>query len=354
MDDGTIVTVLGAGVSSGSGFPLARDLFPRVREFGESLGDSCHKLRLVIEHVVKKADELGCLTPDDLALQMYQRRFGGVKNYDAALNTLYYSRIATDALFLHIERQTSSQTMQPFVDFWHDVIGSYSEKWGAGFPPTKHRLVTFNYDRMPELVLSRHFPEIAGDSYHPKDLYGPNVLNAALSYYSGLEFREDNFCYLKLHGSIGIIPVGKNEIDADFGHRSIHYASLGGTSPEISDNLYFEDTLNETGLPKRKFTPLIAFPADKQRIEEGGQEYNLEDYIKAIRSKANDIFSKAESIRIVGYSFRAPDKKWLIELMRGAPKGAAIIVQNPHAKALCAKLEHFDGFKNVIPIEESW
>jgi hypothetical protein len=352
VDGGTIITVLGAGASAQCGFPLARTLFPRAKEFGESLGDGCAKLRSVIEHVVKRAEELNCLTPDDLALQMYQRRFGGISNYNAALKTLYYSRIVTDALFLHIERQTSAQTMQPFIDFWHDVVGGYSEKWGADFPPTKHCLVSFNYDRMPELGLSRHFPEIAGDAYRPKDLYGPSVLNTALSSYNGLEFQPDRFCYLKLHGSIGIFPIGKNE--SVFGHHFGHYAPIGSTDPQINDTLYFEDALDENGLPKWKFTPLIAFPADKQRIEEGGQEYNFQDYIKLIRSKATEIFSKAESIRIVGYSFRAPDKKWLIELMRAAPDAVRILIQNPHAQTLCKRLEHFDGFKNITAIEEPW
>jgi hypothetical protein len=354
MNDGTIITVFGAGTSAQCGFPLARDLFQRVKEFGESLGDRCPKLRLVIDQVIKKTAELGCSTPDDLALQMYQRRYGGIQNYHQTLNTLYNSRVVTDALFLHTERQMSPQTMQPFVDFWHEVLGSYSDKWRAGFPSTKHRLVSFNYDRMPELALSHHFREVAGDAYNPKDLYGPDVLNTGLSYYDGLKFRDASFSYLKLHGSIGITPVGKNEDLAIFGHHFVHYAPLGRTTPEISDDLYFENTFDESGLPKRKLTPLIAFPADKQRIEEGGSEYNLEDYIKAIRAKANEIFSKAESIRIVGYSFRAPDKKWLIELMRTAPKGAKIIVQNPHAKEICRKLMLFDGFKDVVPIEESW
>ena len=146
MSDGLIITVLGAGASSQCGFPLADDFFPAVKAFGESLGENCRQLRKVIEYVVAKAQELDCLTPDDLALQMYQTKTG--QNYDVTINVLYNSRIVTDAYFLQLERQAVNSTMRAFKHYWHEVVGSYSQDWRGGFPNTRHRLVTFNYDRI--------------------------------------------------------------------------------------------------------------------------------------------------------------------------------------------------------------
>jgi hypothetical protein len=347
MSQSSIVTVLGAGASLQSGFPLADDFFPSVKTFGQSLGENCRQLRKVIEYVVAKAQELGCLTPDDLALQMYQTRAG--QNRDLTINVLYYSRIVTDAYFLHLERQVVASTMRAFKDYWHDVIGSYSQNWRGGFPNTRHRLVTFNYDRIAELSFVRHFPEIATNGM---DLYGPRMLNTGFSgWRSGLKF-EDGFCYLKLHGTVGVMPIGQNEVAYAFGDRFFHYATgLGNEKPAITDELYFE--ADGSDLPKRKLIPLIAFPVDKQHVESGGQEYNFKEYIDAVGTKAREIFRQAERIEIIGYSFRAPDKKWLVSLLGSAQETKKVII-NPHARSICEELERRDGLTNLVPVERRW
>jgi len=254
MEDGYVITVLGAGASVGCGYPLADDFFGCVKAFGESVSEKCPRLSQVIDYVVAKAEELDCLTPDDLALRMYQTRFG--ENRDEAINVLYYARLVTDAFFLATERQVSASAVRAYKDYWHEVLGNYSQTWRSGFPNTKHRLVTFNYDRLAELAFVRHFPEIANNGL---DLYGPRMLNTGFSgWRSALKF-EDGFCYLKLHGSVGVTPIGRNEVAAAFGDRFMHYAAaLPNTKLEITDDLYFE--AGGDGLPKRKLTPLVAFP----------------------------------------------------------------------------------------------
>ena len=304
-------------------------------------------MRTVIEYVVAKAQELDCLTPDDLALQMYQTRTG--QNHKVNLDLLYNSRIVTDAYFLHLERQALNSTMRAFKDYWHEVVGNYSQNWRGGFPDTPHRLVTFNYDRIAELSFVRHFPAIATNGM---DLYGPHMLNTGFSgWRSGLTF-EDGFCFLKLHGTVGVMPLGPNEAGYAFGDRFVHYAAgLANENPAITDELYFE--ANGSDLPERKLIPLIAFPVDKQHVESGGQEYNFKEYIDVVGTKAREIFHQAERIEVIGYSFRAPDKKWLVSLLRDAPNAKKLIV-NPHAKSICEELEHRDGLTNLIPIERRW
>jgi hypothetical protein len=152
MSDQSIVTVLGAGASASCGYPLAADLFPRLEEFGNTLGENRRLLKIAIEHVIAKARELECLTPDDLAFQIEQRRLGGPDNYQAALRTLFYARIATDLFFLHLEQQVTAESMQRFRGYWHDALGAFSDRWFSGFPATRQRLLSFNYDRIPELL----------------------------------------------------------------------------------------------------------------------------------------------------------------------------------------------------------
>jgi hypothetical protein len=238
--------------------------------------------------------------------------------------------------------------MRPFKDYWREVLGNYDQNWRGGVPKTKHRLVTFNYDRVAEMSFVRHFPEIATNGMDP---YGPNMLNTGFSdSRSGLKFEDDAFCYLKLHGTVGVEPIGRNE--AVFDQHFRHYASgLGKENPRITDNLYFESHKNE--MPKRKLAPLVAFPVDKQHIESGGEEYNFKDYINAVGAKARELFREAERIEIIGYSFRAPDKKWLVSLLYSAPEAKKLIV-NPHAKRICEELEHRDGLTNLVPSEHRW
>jgi hypothetical protein len=349
MDDGTTVTVFGAGVSRHCGFPLADDFFPGASAFGESLGEKCPQLRRVIEHVVKRAQELECLTPDDLALRMYQTRVGDGRQ--ATIDTLYYARIVTDAFFLHLERQVSGSMMRAFQEYWHEVVGSYTQNWRAGMPATKHRLVTFNYDRVAELAFLRFFPEIANNGI---DLYGPGMLNTGFSgWRSGLKFEDRTFCYLKLHGTAGVKPFGADEYATAFGDHFGHYASLGDAKFEITDELYFEGPAQENSLPKWKLAPLIAFPVDKQYVESGGFEYSFKNYIGAVGAKARQVFSQAERIDIIGYSFRAPDREWLVALLANAPQADKVVI-NPHAKQICEGLSRRDGITKLTAIERRW
>jgi hypothetical protein len=97
----------------------------------------------------------------------------------------------------------------------------------------------------------------------------------------------------------------------------------------------------------------VAFPVDKQNIESGYDEYNFKDYIDAVGSKARQIFVEAEKIEIIGYSFRAPDKKWLVSLLQNAPQARKLVI-NPHARRICEDLEHRDDVTNLTPIERRW
>jgi hypothetical protein len=302
---------------------------------------------------VKTARDLECLTPDDLALQAHQRRLGGIEKYQAALRTLTYGRITTDAFFLHLEQQVSAQAMQRFRGFWHDALGVFTDDWFKAFPSSEHRLVSFNYDRVPELALLRFFSAAAGQQ-HSLDIYGQEVLNTGLSEHGGCEFAKGRFCFLKLHGSIGIEPVGQNEIDAQFGQSFRHYSPIGSSIDRLTDKFYFKDKPDKDGLPAPRIIPLIAFPVDKQRIEGGGKDYNFERYINAVRPQAEEIFRGASEIRVIGYSFAAPDKQWLLDMMRLAPPESEIIVHNPHAARLCKELTVYDHFKNVTALDDYW
>jgi len=159
---------------------------------------------------------------------------------------------------------------------------------------------------------------------------------------------------LKLHGSIGIEPLGENEIDSHFGHHFRHYSPIEASLEKLTDGFYFDEALDNDGLPTPRVIPLIAFPVDKQRIEAGGRDYSFEKFINAIRPQAEQIFREAAEIRIIGYSFAAPDKQWLLDMMRLAPPETEIIIHNPHAVRLSKELTVYEHFKNVTPLDDYW
>jgi len=73
VNEQLIITILGAGASVKCGYPLANALFSQIGDFGSSLGNGCEHLKKAIDQVIKKADELKCTTPDELAFQIDQR-----------------------------------------------------------------------------------------------------------------------------------------------------------------------------------------------------------------------------------------------------------------------------------------
>jgi hypothetical protein len=343
------LTVLGAGTSAGCGYPLAKEFFPALREFGNSLGSGCEKLRTAIEYVIAEAASVGAQTIDDLTLQALRTRFGGMPNYNRALRRIAFARIVTDAFFLDLETKIQDTCLQPMRDLVTEMFGPYSDNSIHEVPQTNHRLATFNYDRIAEIVFSKFFAPTSRTA-----VYAPSMLNAGVDHPGGAIFEPGRFSFLKLHGTIGVEPYGANEDPRIFGKCFGQYAPFRADrlASLICDSNYFEDQLDPEGLPKSKRVPLIVFPAEKQRIEAGGEEYNLKEYVKAIRATADETFKHAATIRVIGYSFAVPDKEWLISLLLGNPDAKKIII-NPHADQICENLED-DGVSNLVPRNRRW
>lgn len=349
-DDGLIITVLGAGASVGCGYPQAKDLFPQIREFGISLGDSCTKLKNAIDHVVKEAERLQCETPDDLALLTHQQR-GDFNAQQQSYLTLSYARIATDAFFLSLEQQVTPTHLKPYKDYWHEVFGFYRDNIGKNLSTTSHRLFTFNYDRLPEKALIHWYPQLTSNGRN-NEIHGTTMLNSGLTSFDNQGVADDWFCYLKLHGTIGAFPITSNQMGYNFGDRVKHHSSLFNTNVDICDTLYFKESKDENPLTKIKIHPLIVFPCDKQRIESGGQDLYLADYIKTIKESVEKVFRRAKEIRVIGYSFQAPDKQWLLDLIRLAPN-AKLKLLNPDATNIAQSIRFNDDL-NFTPFDSKW
>ena len=273
-----------------------------------------------------------------------------MENYRKAWRTLSLARVATDAFFLHLESQLGRAAMEPMKNLWHEILGPSTDDSAHEFPRTKYRLVSFNYDRVPEITFTRFF---SGSSNIQLDPYSTQVLNCGLNGSEGPTFRQDSFCYLKLHGTIGVEPIGVNE--RVFHDHFRHYASFtrSDSSFQVTDALYFKNEADPDGLPTWNVMPLIVFPADKQRVEAGGQEYNFAEYINAIREQATKIFQQATQIRIIGYSFHPADKEWLVSLLRSASDAKKIVV-NPHADEICEELRAYDDLTNLHALRRRW
>ena len=80
-----------------------------------------------------------------------------MENYRRAWRTVSLARIATDAFFLHLESQIDRAAMEPMKNLWHEILGPSLIQRRTNSRRTKYRLVSFNYDRVPEITFTRFF-----------------------------------------------------------------------------------------------------------------------------------------------------------------------------------------------------
>ena len=152
--------------------------------------------------------------------------------------------------------------------------------------------------------------------------YGTKVLNSGLENGGKVgEFESDRFCFLKLHGSIGLMCNEDN-----FG-QAVRPISDFATwvPPSISDSTYFSD--QPTWQTWRE--PLIVFPYEKDFVmSNANNKFEFRDYIKSVWERASQVIQEASEIRVIGYSFDLMDSKYLVNLLRKAEHCKLLVIQN--------------------------
>jgi len=323
----TKVYILGAGCSVKYGYPLAAKFIPAFESFSSSLGGDAQKLKHAVDETVVLMREAKVQTVDELVFRIHNRalddpRQQSTQAYRVRLQRILRAKIATVALFLALEQRANAETL----DSYHRLILNIfpgSGDWRQRFRDTRCHLLTFNYDRLFEMSLLRMF----GIDADTQLLYGENILNSGLHHCMGdsMGFRDDRFCFLKLHGSVGM------RIHEEYG-QPCYYPYFDGKKPgekiELNDERFFAKSGNP--LPQdRDPEPLIVFPFEKDFVRSGSpNQLAFREYITAVWQQAERVVESASEIWFIGYSFAMMDRTAVIRLLAHAKQCKCFVIQN--------------------------
>ena len=346
----TTVYILGAGCSVKYGYPLAAGFIPELESFSCTLGGDSTKLKRCVDETVALLRQENVQTLDDLTFRIHNGALddphhSSTQAYGVRDRRILHAKIATAALFLHLEQSAKAKVLDGYQRLILKLFPGSSD-WRQRFRNTNCRLLTFNYDRLFELALLRTFRI----EPHEGLLYGEDILNSGLNNNMGrgIGFASDRFCFLKLHGSIGM------RIREEAGGPR-YYPYLDGLRPgevlNINDERFFANAANPSPY-ERDPDPFIVFPFEKDFVRSGSQnQLAFREYISAVWQQAEHVIASATEIRFIGYSFHSMDHAAVIGLLKKAQSRSKLVIQNrpDEAEQICKTLQVDHGIE--LPLE---
>ena len=213
-------------------------MFLRLAEFRDSLGKEAVKLHGLVTKTLGIVDELrrrgeAVETLDMLARLIHEGKVDGKlrKTMLQRSHLVVSAKVSVAALFLFLEREA----IQRRLPGYHQLLARvFSDNPKIGFRRaielSRHRILTFNYDRLFELAFRQYFSDF--DS--TEALYCPTVLNSGFccAVPENLEIVPNKFSFLKLHGSAGLYgistetdPAGKTGV-VEYEHSSASFYEI--------------------------------------------------------------------------------------------------------------------------------
>jgi hypothetical protein len=363
-DTGSRVYILGAGCSydEHNGYPLAKQFTAELSSFAERISQDgeCLRIKSAVDATVAllhhcRSGSSHASTIDQLINLVLKGECDGQLarlgirsaqgNIGLRNEGVRNAKIATAACFLAKEPAVLQHQIDKYKNFISrkvlDETGTSSSSQ-VRLMKSSARVLSFNYDRLFELAFFAGFTDQSVRQSYP---YSDVVLNSGLTAFGeGMTIQKDRFCFLKLHGSVGMLCT-----EDEFGEK-VYWVGDGanGTTPKVTDKLFFQENQS------RRFSiePMIVFPYEKDYIVSGrNNRLPFRTYIERTWAHAAHVLQEASDIWIIGYSFDPTDCRSLIELMRKAAKCTRIVIQNlPDECDRIAALLRTD-YKINIPIE---
>jgi len=360
---GLRVYVLGAGCSYDEqhGYPLAKGFLSELEIYATKIHGrkDCQRIEKSVQQTVEllkhyqsgqhqastidqlinlilthQCDDYLCSTDPRASERNAGMRFDAVRN----------AKISTSACFLEKEGQVMERLLPKYQAFIRNIFndGRASALCSTRLQESNARVFSFNYDRLFELAFFG-----AGIVDHDSRNSEPyKLLNSGLDVHDtkDLQIVKNRFCFVKMHGSIGI------RCKEELGYGQNIYRDSGIANwkqPKVTDEMFFSCVPGQL-----RDSPLIVFPYDKAFILDGKpNNITAREYISKIWGHAGNVFKDATEIFIIGYSFSDVDSKYLVDLMRGATNCRQIEIQNVPDE--CARISNWlkdeHGFK--VPIK---
>ncbi len=324
------VIILGAGCSADYGYPLGSEFFTQLQGLLPTLSDKARRIRECIEgtlHFLKHTraetiDELANLILDGKCDEILANGHAPIADRFSAVKS---AKIAASALFLSKEANARELGLRAYKVLIEKMFPG-SDSWRTKLDRSEYRLLTFNYDRLFEMAFLDRFN--VGIGQNP--LYWTTVLNSGFPPLSDepVEISPDRFCFLKLHGSIGVMASNW------LGLQRVFHDSAGpirGQEKGLVDEHFF----SQAGDARE---PLIIFPWEKHFIQsQRKNSFPARDYIIPVWKHAAKVIAEASEIRVIGYSFHHIDAHSLIAMLANAVNCKRLIIQNLEGE--CARIE---------------
>jgi hypothetical protein len=334
------VYILGAGCSVKYGYPLAKDFLGSLKQYQAVLErrTNCKRLKqclaktitLMEKHSAPTIDRLVRQIEDEVARQGFHWTQGlEVANFEQTVqDKINDAKIVTVAIFLEREAAAWQTGLPGYGDFLNIIFDGNRNP--AALQSTSDCVLSFNYDRLFEMVFTDHFKLDAN-----ANCYAKNWLNAGLDFLNNQtsDFALDQFSFLKLHGTAAM------QVADHHGQKRYGMNSLRKVEWIVDDNFFCPAEKKASPIQHENPEPLIVFPHEKERAREGKTAFNFDNYIRATWSQAEKVIEDAEQIWAIGYSFDPTDRKSVFELLRKNKAKCEIVVQNPEAEKICSELK---------------
>ena len=339
------VYILGAGCSyaGDKGYPLASEFIESLSAFGSKISSkpACRRIHKAVQDTVallNACQSWSChaSTIDWMINLILREQCDDLLTAIAGVNSpsiiqidelqrlaVRKAKVATAACLLDKEDVARGA----LIDRYRDFIQRKILHDGGPSTPTLHRLrqsgarvLSFNYDRMFELAF---FAAFGDASLRGQYAYGTHALNSGLQLGGKVgEFDPGTFCFLKVHGSIGLMC---NQDGFGQQVRQLSDIASWASPTPTSDSTYFSD--QPTWQTWRD--PLIVFPYEKDFVMSNNNSgLVFRDYIKSVWEHASQTIQEASEIWVIGYSFDPTDRKYLINLLKKAKNCKRIVIQN--------------------------
>jgi len=344
------VFLLGAGCSANCGYPLGMALKGQLHDFRCELPNEYSLIKQSVSETITLLKGLPAIETLDQLAEHLEREFRARNQTEKDTDRqILNSKVATSAMFLDREETAKSADLSGYLDLIGSLFGG--NPWEEGIGTSDAHVLSFNYDRLFEIAFQRHFADF---DPRQRPLYGEAVLNSGFNPGSGryerVQFPDNRFSFLKLHGSAGWWARLWR------GNRGIDECRLYWPAcPERlnSPNLQgIEDRLKKNEGCSQPWEPLIAFTHEKQRAIAGISECIWDPYIQKVQAHAASALAAATEVRIVGYSFAPIDSRHVVSnLLNIIPADASITVQNPDVRTVKARLEAYPTLRGRVEFD---
>ncbi len=313
MNNFTKVYILGAGCSVCGEYPIASQVTAKLLDFANTrlAHDQAKELRRCTIQTCDWMTEHGVETIDQLAEILNGSEPGVILD----------AKLAMSVYFLSIEDVAVERALLNYTAFFEDLFRyGNSELLNERVKSTPCRVITYNYDRLLErafIAWAKRIEPYNEDMASGLDGFVTKYLNTGFGDPHKIDFEEDRFSLLKLHGG-----VGQFSRTNDFGFKHIYRPEFGSSIPDLIDKNHYrpEEYPNDI--------PTLIFPADKSEKNSKQNGSSFVEYMKAFKSQALAFCQQAEEIQIIGYSIQPIDYFSFKSMIAAAKDCKRIIVRN--------------------------